>query len=823
MYQPWRFLSYTPLNQRGTDAGAVERILQLASIALYAVGSALGGAVGGTVLGIGAATIGGALGGALGSYIDATYLFPAKTSNLVGPRIDDFQLQTSSEGSPLRYCLGPENRIAGTVVWIGRHAGSDGDDVPFEERARSISAGGKGFGGSDQTSTQFAYYADFAVALCEGPVNAVRRIWADSKVIFSTGTEDDRYEGITLHTGSEAVVNDATMTNNASPDSHIEAFEGSGEVPKYKNICYAVFDSLALGDFGNRIPTISALVEVEEQTSVRDAIADICARAGLSSGQYDVTRVDECFTGYAVVGPVSMARALEPILQAYDIVCQETEGVLHFFHRGDEVTKTVTPADLAAGTPNQQRPRPVQFSQIANFDAPSAVHVDYIDGSKSYDKASEIAQRINFETENKELLSMPLVLFASKAATIANRRLYRAWTERLAVELTLPPTYLMLQEADVIYVTVEGEQFTLFIAKQERDLNFVLKLSCVVLDRVGVTSTVTTTEGEDEVPDAPYEAPDLTTRALAIPALIDEHTVAPVLYYGAAITSSTAFKMYRGALLYDSTTDVDANFDVVGSPIRAQITIGTVVGLLRGGVSADLWDEASTIEVELLSGSLESVTDVEVMEGKNHALIGSEIIGFRTATLVSANTYRLTGLLRGRRWTRAYIDDHGAAEDFTLLDSYTLNALVYSLGDVGVTRYYRGVANGAEPADETSVTATLNADSMKPFPPINFAGARDGSNNLTMTFERQTRAIWSVASGVEAPLLEGQEVYEIDILDASGGAVVRTITVTDAQTASYTAAEQTTDGLTPGDPVYFEAYMIDEVVGRGFTSQEQSV
>jgi len=793
----------------------------MATLALFAVGSAIGGSVGGTVLGLGAATIGGAIGGAVGAYIDNTYLFPPSTPDVRGPRLDDYQLQLSSEGSPIRYCIGPENKTAGVVIWIGRHAGNDGAEAPFEERTTTRRVGGKGGGGGTQTT--YSYYCDFAVAFCEGKINSIRRVWADSKVIYETGTLDDRYEGITLHTGSEDVVVDTAMTSNALPDSHIEAFEGAGNVPKYKGIAYVVFDSLELSDFGNRIPTIAALIETEEQKSVRSAIADLCERGGLTSSQYDVSRVTECLTGYTISGPVSMARAIEPIMQAYDLVVQERQGVLHFFHRGDEQTVTVPGTDLSAGRRGSDRPRPAQFSQIANFDAPSAVHVNYIDANVNYDKGSQVAQRTNYATENRELVDVPLVITPSKAATIARRKLYRAWSERLAIGVSLPPTYLRMLEADVLTITAEGETFRCFINKRERRTDFSIELSCAVQDRTAVASVVGGADlgGSKTSMNAPYTAPEMVARVLDLPALIDEHAVGLHAYYGVATAERGV--LYRGASVLESVDDVSANFDVLGDPLRVQLTLGVADTTLGGGVGYQLWDEKNTVTVTLTSGSLESVTAEEVARGRNHALLGNEIIGFRSATLIGSNQYRLSGLMRGRRWTNAYIDTHGADEDFTLLNTTTLSSFEYGSGSVGITKFYRALGAGGAVEDASSVQTSLNAATRKPFPPTNFAGVRNVSNDLTLTWMRQTRSIWNHTAGVAAPLLEDQTAYEIDVLSGSGGTVVDTISVEDVTSVVYTAAQQTSVGLVPGDPVYFNAYMVDQVVGRGWPSGEFSL
>ncbi|MBN66728.1 MAG: hypothetical protein CMM94_04070 [Rickettsiales bacterium] len=70
--------------------------------------------------------------------------------------------------------------------------------------------------------------------------------------------------------------------------------------------------------------------------------------------------------------------------------------------------------------------------------------------------------------------------------------------------------------------------------------------------------------------------------------------------------------------------------------------------------------------------------------------------------------------------------------------------------------------------------------------------------------------------GVGIPLGEESELYEVDILD--GGNVVRTIEVI-SPTASYTAAEQTTDFGSAQSSLDVKIYQLSAVVGRGYAAE----
>jgi hypothetical protein len=90
-------------------------------------------------------------------------------------------------------------------------------------------------------TTEYRYYASFAVALCEGEIAGIGRVWADgTELDLSTVT-------FRVHTGSET----------QAPDSLIEAREGADSAPAYRGVAYVVFERAALADFGNRIPQLS--------------------------------------------------------------------------------------------------------------------------------------------------------------------------------------------------------------------------------------------------------------------------------------------------------------------------------------------------------------------------------------------------------------------------------------------------------------------------------------------------------------------------------------------------------------------------------------
>lgn len=194
----------------------------MATIVLSAAGMALGGSVGGSILGLSAATIGRAAGATLGRIIDQRILGSGSEPVEVG-RVDRFRLTGASEGAAIGQVFG-RMRVAGQVIWATR----------FLENS-TTTGGGKG-AGPQQSATEYSYSISLAIALCEGEITRIGRVWADG-IEVATDTLNMRvYKG------------DANQT----PDPKIVAVEG--EAPAYRGLAYVVLEDLALEPFFNRVP-----------------------------------------------------------------------------------------------------------------------------------------------------------------------------------------------------------------------------------------------------------------------------------------------------------------------------------------------------------------------------------------------------------------------------------------------------------------------------------------------------------------------------------------------------------------------------------------
>ena len=241
----------------------------MATLVLSSAGSALGSALlpsGVSFLGmsVSGAALGSALGSIAGSMADA-YLF-GNTSHLEGPRLGDLHVMASSEGAPIPKLYG-RARIGGQVIWA----------TDYVEHARRRSAGGGKGGGASATVTEYRYSVSFAVALCEGEITRIGRVWADGKPLSLAN--------ITwrLHRGGE----------DQMPDPLIEAL--MGDVPAWRGTACIVFEDLNITPFGNRIPQLSFEV-FRTLDAVEELVRAVTVIPGAGEFVYDTESRREILT-----------------------------------------------------------------------------------------------------------------------------------------------------------------------------------------------------------------------------------------------------------------------------------------------------------------------------------------------------------------------------------------------------------------------------------------------------------------------------------------------------------------------------------------------
>ena len=233
----------------------------MATILLSAAGYAAGSALGGSVLGLSTAVIGRAVGATVGRVIDERIL-GSGTDPVETGRVERFRLTGAGEGAPIGLVQG-RMRVAGQIIWATR----------FEEHVRrSGGGGGKGRPRGPET-LEHSYTVSLALALCEGEILRVGRVWADGEEVARESLGMRVYRG----------------TADQLPDPKIEAVQGVA--PAYRGTAYVVMEDLDLTPYGSRVPQFSFEVMrpahanvFAETPDVPTALRAVCVVPG--TGEY---------------------------------------------------------------------------------------------------------------------------------------------------------------------------------------------------------------------------------------------------------------------------------------------------------------------------------------------------------------------------------------------------------------------------------------------------------------------------------------------------------------------------------------------------------
>lgn len=529
-------------------------------------------------------------------------------------------------------------------------------------------------------------------------------------------------------------------------------------------------------------------------------VAERCLRVGFTA--YDVTGIAGVVVGYVRDRPMSPRAEIELLMNAFSFDAVESEGVVRFVPHGRQAVASFQPSDCVMSGPGDL----IKLTRAQETDLPEAISITFIDASNAYQPGTIAASRIAGYSARKTDITVPLVMDQIQARSIAERLLAEAWIGREAGAFALPPDEIALDAGDIVNLVIDG------VARAFR----LTRIS----DAWARSMEAQRCESAIYVPALPGDgASGYTSTAVYGPALLELMDL-PLLHdadvgfdpYVAASASP-----FAGVTLLDSATGTSFAIDT-DLPIRAGM--GETLAAFPSGPTA-YFDTTNTLQVKLYLGTLASASQADVLAGRINALAIEnpngdwEIVQFCTATLISAGVYNLTTLLRGRLGTEHAMRTPLAIGARVVVLDGAIVQIAGALAERNVARFYKWGPSPVSQSDPAwqQETFTARCVGLMPWAPVHVAGSRNASGDLAFTWIRRTRfgGVWT--DGTDVPLNEESEKYEVDIIKG-GVLVVRTIAVA-SPSATYTAAQQTTDFGSVQSSVAVKVYQISGTVGRG--------
>lgn len=543
---------------------------------------------------------------------------------------------------------------------------------------------------------------------------------------------------------------------------------------------------------------------------ISDIVTNLCERADITAGELDTTALEDisCM-GYAIFNPQSAQSCLSPLCQAFQFDIIESDFKLKGVPRGGVSALTIPDQDLGLDTDNKQLTETLNAYQ----DVPKDIQITYVDPALDYQQGKQ--QRIRHAKTkkgiNQTIINLPFVMSPTDAMQLADKFMWLSELERTTYDTNLwKAFYMLLDPSDIVQFNYEGMTFEMRIAKNSVGKNFAIEVAGVS-ENASLYLSGLTGAGQDGFNKSHVNAFGPTILFMLDTPLLQDSDTSPTGSSGIYFAGASPVSNFPGYVLYMSSDNQTFDDQATESD---QVSYGQCSNTLAAPVSPWVWDHVNTLTVFMASGVPTSTSELNVYNGANGVVVGSEVIQFKTATLNGDGSYTLSNLLRGRRGTEWACGTHVTGERaFFPNINGGLHRLVMNASLVGLLRYLKAITLGNDTNSQAAQSLTLQGNDLKPYAPTGIAGSRDGSNNLTLTWVRRTRIGGSFGIAGVAPLSEESEAYSIDIIVS--GIVKRTITAS-TPTASYSAAQQTADGITPGNPVTLKVYQISAVVGRGF-------
>ena len=661
------------------------------------------GTVGRALLG----PVGGAIGALIGNRVDHAVLGAPRRQ---GPRLTELSVQTSTYGTQMPAIFGTM-RVAGPVIWA--------TDLI---EARGVTGGGKGRPGVES----YSYSANFAVALSGRRIGRVGRIWADGRLLRGSAGDFKVATGFRLYPGTE--------------DQPVDPLIASVEGPRasaFRGIAYAVFEGLALAEFGNRIPQLTFEVEGDAGPLSCEAIArHLSPEVRVGDGGTPVA-------GFAASG--GSVRAVLAMLadMSGGQWGGEGDGIRRAVPLAEAVPRVIHDEGMGAQGPGRRGQRAI----AAEASLPASVTIAHYDPARDYQIGVQRVARPGGIRD--ERLDWAAAIDATTARTMAQDRLARAAVERVRRIVTLGPEALAIAPGAVVAIDGEPGRWRVIEAAWEA---MAVRLTCTPLGHKGPMLPAS--------PGRIARSPDRaigTTRLIAFeaPPLDDQLLTGPRL----SLVAAGGPGWRQAGLSY--SLDDGASWIALGMTAMPGL-VGRLVSAVSGGGAA-LIDRRGVLVVAL-AGDLADADRAAIDAGANLAWLGVELLQFGRAEPLGDGHWQLSILRRGLRGTEAMIGRAVPGDPIVLIDAPSVRVVDLPMTMLG--RQVRFLAHGVGDGIEGVQTgATVTGQSIRPPSPVHWRCRRRADGLVTIGWTRRSCSGWRWIDRVDVPLGEESERYRLTIGD----------------------------------------------------------
>lgn len=580
-------------------------------------------------------------------------------------RILSLQVQQSSQGLTLPVVYG-RARVAGNLIWYG--------DFTTIETKTTTRQGGKGGGGVKQEDISYTYEAAVMMALCEGEIKGIGRIWRDKEKFESLSQLR-----LNLAKGGDE---QPTWTHLQQPKHQAQAINYSGtayiyspnyELTKSAQIYSHNFEVIGKMGYSSSIP------DANPSEIIRDMLTNQNYGCGFPAENLGDTSVYGvyCRAAGIFLSPVYSEQTeaqqnISELLEQTNSAAVFSQGRLKIVPYGDVKLSGNGAAYVPNLTPVYDltdddfivsgAEDPLKVERKTNADAYNQIQVEYLDRANDYNIAvAEVKDQANIEQYGlrpKDAVKMHGICDAKVANHVAQLLLQRALYVRNEYEFKLGWKYCLLEPMDLVTLTDEGlglDKTPVRIIEIEEDEEGVLTVKAEDFPMGAASATAYPTQ-----PSLGYSADYNKSPGNAHAPVIFE---APLQLTGGEpqIWLATAGgDMWGGAEVWIST-DGDSYTRIGATNKKARF--GSLSAPLASGA---VFDRANTLNVEISAGQMTGGTEQDSRDLLTLCYVDGEFLAYETAELKGVGRYTLGNLTRGAYGSN--IDRHNAGSQFVRID-----------------------------------------------------------------------------------------------------------------------------------------------------------
>lgn len=580
-------------------------------------------------------------------------------------RILSLQVQQSSQGLTLPVVYG-RARVAGNLIWYG--------DFTTIETKTTTRQGGKGGGGVKQEDISYTYEAAVMMALCEGEIKGIGRIWRDKEKFESLSQLR-----LNLAKGGDE---QPTWTHLQQPKHQAQAINYSGtayiyspnyELTKSAQIYSHNFEVIGKMGYSSSIP------DANPSEIIRDMLTNQNYGCGFPAENLGDTSVYGvyCRAAGIFLSPVYSEQTeaqqnISELLEQTNSAAVFSQGRLKIVPYGDVKLSGNGAAYVPNLTPVYDltdddfivsgAEDPLRVERKTNADAYNQIQVEYLDRANDYNIAvAEVKDQANIEQYGlrpKDAVKMHGICDAKVANHVAQLLLQRALYVRNEYEFKLGWKYCLLEPMDLVTLTDEGlglDKTPVRIIEIEEDEEGVLTVKAEDFPMGAATATAYPTQ-----PSLGYSADYNKSPGNAHAPVVFE---APLQLTGGEpqIWLATAGgDMWGGAEVWIST-DGDSYTRIGATNKKARF--GSLSAPLASGA---VFDRANTLNVEISAGQMTGGTEQDSRDLLTLCYVDGEFLAYETAELKGVGRYTLGNLTRGAYGSN--IDRHNAGSQFVRID-----------------------------------------------------------------------------------------------------------------------------------------------------------